>query len=186
MRRYMRLALTEPRATISVSLEQRKAAAMALAVLLPSALPETFLNSFPSQQKASADALRGMLSAVWELEPACMHLAEGGLAATNKFIAAAQGSSKRLPNDAGDPDGTASLSACIAAQTLLAGPAPAARPPVEVQAADAASTVAAAAAAAVAVPAVAGAEDDRGITAGADGAPAQGQGAAAAAAADAP
>jgi len=79
VRRYIRLALTEPGATIGVNADQRSAAALALAVLLPGSPPQSLLDTFPAEQKAGADALRAMLSAIWDLEAACDHLVKAVL-----------------------------------------------------------------------------------------------------------
>jgi len=145
VRRYVRLALTEPAATIAVTAEQRAAAALAMAVLVPDALPQTYLDTFPAEQQPGADALRALLAAVWELEPACVQLAKGVLGAMSKFIATEQANNRPLPNSAVERDVVASLTAWLAARPAAAAPAVAALPPVAAAAAAAAGAAAAAA-----------------------------------------
>jgi len=180
VRRYVRIALTEPGACISVTSEQRKAAALALAVLLPGALPQSFLSTFPADQKASTEAIRGMLSVVWELERACVQLVKGVLGAMTKFIATAQTNNTPLPNNAVERDIVASLTAWTASRPAGAVPVAAAGPPV---AAVAAAAAGAAAAAAVAAAAETAAAAENGHNASHGGAQMHGPAAAAAAAA---
>jgi len=58
VQRYLRLVLTEPGATIAVTVEQRNAAVLALAALLLGALPQSYMNAVPSDKRAGAVALR--------------------------------------------------------------------------------------------------------------------------------
>jgi len=188
VRRYLRLALTEPAATITVPVEYRRAATLALTVLLPAALPQSFKDTFPSDQQPGADALHALLSSVWDLERACTQLVKGVLCAMNKFIAAARTSTRPLPTDAVERDVSAYLTAWLAARPVGAGPAAAAGPPVAAAPAAAAAAAAAAAVAPAAVAAgVVGAAGEaaagNGHAAGVGGAPAQNPAAAAAAAA---
>jgi len=48
VQRYLRLVLTETGATIAVTVEQRNVAVLALAVLLLGALPQSYMNTVPS------------------------------------------------------------------------------------------------------------------------------------------
>jgi len=189
IRRYLRLVLTEPGATIAVTVEQRTSAVLALAVLLPGALPQSYMNTFPSDQRAGADALRSLHSAVWELEAACTQLFKAIVGAMNKFIAATHAKSRPLPNNAVKRDVVTSLSAWLVARPAHAGPAAAGGPPVAAVAAAAAGAAAAGAvaaaveAAAVAAAAGAAAAAVNGVSAGVGGEPAPNLAAAAAAAA---
>ena len=189
VRRYLRLVLTEPGATIAVTVEQRTAAVLALAVLLPGALPQSYMNTFPSDQRAGAAALRSLLSAVWELEAACTQLVKAIVGAMTKFIAATHANNRPLPNNAVERDVVTSLSAWLAARPAHAGPAAAGGPPVAAVAAAAAGAAAAGAvaaaveAAAVAAAAGAAAAAVNGVAAGVGGEPAPNLAAAAAAAA---
>lgn len=96
VRRFLRLALTEPGNVVAVSVDQRKAATQALAILQPSALPASYLTT------SSRDdcGLREMLGSIWQLDVACVSLAKGVLLATTKRIAAAQAANEPLPPDA--------------------------------------------------------------------------------------
>jgi len=183
VRRFVRLALTEPGATISVTLDQRKAAAIALSVLLPGAMPQSFMGSLPHDQKASAGAVHRMISVVRELERACVQLFKGGLGAMTKFIASQQSSNSPLPTDAVEREIVASLSEWLAARPAGTGPAAVAGPPVAaVAAAEAGAAAAAAAAAAAEAADAAVAAAANGDAAPIGGAPAQDPAAAAAAA----
>lgn len=134
VRRFMRLALTEPGATISVSVEQRRAAALAIEVLLPAALPPVFLATIPADQKQAAAAIRALASRVWVLEEACGQLIKGVVGAMEKSIAAALGSNHLLPANAVERAVVASLRAWNGAPpqrlAAAAGPAEAAAGPV--------------------------------------------------------
>jgi len=150
VRRYVRLVLTEPGAAVTVTAEQRRAAALALAVLLPGALPQSFLDTFPTEQKSGANALHALLSVIWDLESACTQLAKSVLSAMSKFIASEGINGRPLPNNAVERDVAASLTSWLAARPAVAGPAVAAGPPVAHMAAAAAGAAAAGAAAAAA------------------------------------
>lgn len=134
VRRFMRLALTEPGATTSVSVEQRRAAALAIEVLLPAALPPVFLATIPANQKQAAAARRALASRVWVLEEACGQLIKGVVGAMEKSIAAALGSNHPLPANAVERAVVASLRAWNGAPpqrlAAAAGPAAAAAGPV--------------------------------------------------------
>ena len=183
VRRYIRLALTEPGATIAVSTEQRKTAALALAVLLPGVMPQSFLNTFSADQKASADALHSLLSVIWDLDLACVQLVKGVHSAMTKFIAASETNNRPLPDNAVERDVAVKLSAWLAARPVGAGRAAVAGPPVAAAAAAAAGAAAAAAVAAAADAAAAAAAAGNANIAELEGAPAQDPAAAAAAAA---
>jgi len=110
-RRYIRLALTEPGATIGFNSNQRSAAAQALAVLLPGSLPKSFLDSFPSERRAGAEALRGILSSIEDLEASFSYLVKAVLGAMTQFNAATQADSRTLPIHAVERAVAASLTA---------------------------------------------------------------------------
>jgi len=158
VRPYMLLALTDPRATVSVGVEQRKVAALALAVLLPGALPQSFKDTFPSDQKAGSDALNALLSTVCDLDAACTELVRGVLGAMKRFIAAARTNIRPLPASSLERKISAHITVWLAARPVGMRPKAPAEPPVA-----RASTAAAAAAAASAVAAPGGVADAAGV-----------------------
>lgn len=152
-------------------------------MLLPGSLPQSLLDTFPAEQNEGADALRAMLSAIWDLEAACYHLVKAVLGAMNTFIAAAQANSRPLPNNAVERDVAASLTAWVAARPARAERGRAPGPPAAAVAADAAGAAAAAAVGAAAVAGAAAGAIGNGHAPGLGGAAAHDPGAAAAAAA---
>lgn len=93
VRRFLRLCLTHPEQAITVTVDQRRSAVMALSVLCPAALPATMLSS-TLHKDAVAGRLRALLSKLWHLPTAAVSLVKGLLAATTRVISAADAARK--------------------------------------------------------------------------------------------
>jgi len=85
VRRFVRLCLTHPEKAISVTGDQRRSAFLALALLLPGAVPPALLVQ-PSSPVAKR--MRSLLSVLYDLRGCVVNLVKGLVMALNKIIAA--------------------------------------------------------------------------------------------------
>ena len=101
VRRFLRLCLTHPEQAITVAIDQRRSAVMALSVLCPASLPVELLSS-TLHEDSVAVRLRDLVSQLWHLPTAVVSLVKGLLAATTKVIASADAANKAVSETAAE------------------------------------------------------------------------------------
>jgi len=148
VRRFLRLCLTHPEQAITVAVDQRKAASVALGILSPLAVPPSFLAGAAACTSPVSVRVQAMLSELWHLPTCSVNLAKGLLATTTKFIATAVAAQRPAAETAAELQMQLSLRQWLATPRPANRNGPAPNP--------AAAVLPAPAAAAVALPAAGG------------------------------